>query len=310
MNIQATALESYDPHGWMPAWQFPEGDLRIIEETPHPCRQAAVIRAQQILEAGFAQNRAEEDSANLLRDSFQPKEETSLMAQRDCLTDDIHTELAEVDYSAIEARVLAQNPDAYSEFVAYCQADTDAAKAMAAAYGIERDLDVLAADIHTQNLAAGWWDGWADKMDRHQTAMMLVISEMAEAMEGVRKDLMDDHLPHHKMFDVELADAAIRLLDLAGAYETDLSKTGNNAASCLPDLKGLKPPEQLFFVIQTSLVFFTEEVQVEAMLAGVFAIALCHEIDLFPIIAEKRAYNARRADHKRENRAAPGGKAF
>ena len=36
---------------------------------------------------------------------------------------------------------------------------------------------------------------------------MLIVSEIAEAMEGERKDLMDDKLPHRKMAEVELADA-------------------------------------------------------------------------------------------------------
>ena len=39
---------------------------------------------------------------------------------------------------------------------------------------------------------------------------MLTISEIAEAMEGERKNLMDDHLPHRKMAEVEIADAYIR----------------------------------------------------------------------------------------------------
>ena len=41
-------------------------------------------------------------------------------------------------------------------------------------------------------------------------------------MEGARKNRMDDHLPHRKALEVELADAMIRILDLAGAYQLDL----------------------------------------------------------------------------------------
>ena len=41
-------------------------------------------------------------------------------------------------------------------------------------------------------------------------------------MEGARKDLMDDKLPHRKMVEVELADAVIRIADLCGHLELDL----------------------------------------------------------------------------------------
>jgi NTP pyrophosphatase (non-canonical NTP hydrolase) len=51
---------------------------------------------------------------------------------------------------------------------------------------------------------------------------MLIVSELSEAMEGHRKSLMDDKLPHRKMAEVEIADAAIRIFDLAGAMRYDL----------------------------------------------------------------------------------------
>jgi NTP pyrophosphatase (non-canonical NTP hydrolase) len=41
-------------------------------------------------------------------------------------------------------------------------------------------------------------------------------------MEGHRKGLMDDKLPHRPMIEVELADAMIRIADLAGALGLDL----------------------------------------------------------------------------------------
>ena len=52
--------------------------------------------------------------------------------------------------------------------------------------------------------------------------LCLSHSEISEAMEGHRKGLMDDHLPHRTMFEVELADAVIRMSDLAGAMGLDL----------------------------------------------------------------------------------------
>lgn len=54
------------------------------------------------------------------------------------------------------------------------------------------------------------------------TKLMLIVSELSEAMEGHRKGLMDDKLTHRPAFEVEMADALIRLLDLAGATGIDL----------------------------------------------------------------------------------------
>lgn len=64
--------------------------------------------------------------------------------------------------------------------------------------------------------------GWHDKPREVGTDLMLITSEVAEAMEGARKDLYDDHLPHRKMFEVELADALIRICDTAGKHGLDL----------------------------------------------------------------------------------------
>lgn len=68
-----------------------------------------------------------------------------------------------------------------------------------------------------------WYDEHGNRVERDKgTLLMLIVSEVAEAMEGERKDLMDDKLPHRKMAEVELADTLIRIFDYAGAYGYDL----------------------------------------------------------------------------------------
>jgi len=53
--------------------------------------------------------------------------------------------------------------------------------------------------------------------------LCLVHSEVSEAMEGHRKLLMDDKLPHRTMLEVELADAVIRVFDMSGGLGLDVA---------------------------------------------------------------------------------------
>lgn len=91
----------------------------------------------------------------------------------------------------------------------------------------------LIKKIHEQNIQAGWWTDIETGTDltsnngepakRNVPEMLCLIhSEISEAMEGYRKNLMDDKLPHRSMLEVELADAVIRICDMAGGLGLDL----------------------------------------------------------------------------------------
>lgn len=133
-------------------------------------------------------------------------------------------------------------------------------------YQLARAGERLLMACHGASLAAGWW---RDLKNGHNyleevrgntrfgkalvaEKLCLIHSEISEGMEGHRKGKMDDKLPHRPMIEVELADAVIRIFDLAGAMQLDIGGA----------------------------------------------------------IGEKMAFNAVRPDHKPENRAAEGGKAY
>ena len=83
-------------------------------------------------------------------------------------------------------------------------------------------LNALAEEIHGRNVRAGWWtdiDTGENTLHTRNVGemLMLTVTEISEAMEADRKKLMDDKLPHRPGLTVELADAVIRILDLAGS---------------------------------------------------------------------------------------------
>lgn len=65
-----------------------------------------------------------------------------------------------------------------------------------------------------------FWEIWI--RNRKLARIALIHSELSEMVEGIRKDAMDDKLPHRKQEEVELADTLIRIEDYAGTYDLDL----------------------------------------------------------------------------------------
>ncbi len=84
-------------------------------------------------------------------------------------------------------------------------------------------LNDLARECHAAN--QHWWHDpqTGERLTRNKGEMIaLMHSELSECMEGERKSLMDDKLPHRRMAEVELADLLIRIFDYAGGFGYDL----------------------------------------------------------------------------------------
>lgn len=66
----------------------------------------------------------------------------------------------------------------------------------------------------------GFWDHEFNCGEK----IALIHSEISEALEAYRDNLMDDKLPEYSGLTVELADAVIRIMDLAGRMQLPIAE--------------------------------------------------------------------------------------
>jgi hypothetical protein len=178
----------------------------------------------------------------------------------------------------------------------------------------------FALDFHASNQR--WWTDLhtGEKITRNMGEMiMIVTSEIAEAMEGKRKDLMDDHLPHRKMAEVELADAIIRIADIVGSMgraastmferrldyikgETFVPENKGEALNriCNP-LAAISPNSKRYEFTVNKFARVWHRIE---------RYAAKHGYDLWGAVFEKMDYNTTRKDHTPEARKAANGKKF
>lgn len=180
-------------------------------------------------------------------------------------------------------------------------------------------INELAKTIHEQNRAVGWWDNPNRCL---LECLQLISTEVAEATEAARKDLMDDHLPHRKGEEVELADAMIRLLDLGGSQgwlyrvESELALSDATVAR----MRERYSIGALHFLINEAVVMLGQALDVHSpylqarryslTIDKIITVAKARGCDLWGAVAEKSEYNRQRQDHTRESRALAGGKKF
>ena len=79
-------------------------------------------------------------------------------------------------------------------------------------------FNTMKARILADNTAKGFWDAPRNVGE----LIALMHSELSEALEAHRKDLDDNHLPHRKGVEVELADCMIRIMDTAAGLNLNV----------------------------------------------------------------------------------------
>lgn len=179
-------------------------------------------------------------------------------------------------------------------------------------------LNEIAVKIYSNNCTAGWWDNPNRCLFE---CLQLISTEVAEATEGARKNLMDDHLPHRWMEEVELADALIRTLDLGGR----LGLLHSYHFEGLPTFDATSSVGRLHLILNSFIIPVAEEIEVmqsgadnlvdlehrySDLITMIIAVSVHRNYDIKGAMEEKIEYNTKRADHKRENRALENGKKF
>jgi hypothetical protein len=160
----------------------------------------------------------------------------------------------------------------------------------------------------------GWWEGEQQCIFQK---LQLTSTEVAEGTEGVRKDLMDDKLPHRKMEEVELADALIRVLDVGGRMDLRYVVSWIETEWC----DSSKSVGMQHLGINKALIQFADgaykdmpapilNTSYSTIIDCILRVASNRNYDIMAAMHEKMEFNVTRPDHKLENRTKKNGKGF
>lgn len=163
-------------------------------------------------------------------------------------------------------------------------------------------LTTFFTDVYSRNLKAGWWTDITTGEPKKRSVgelFMLFVTEIAEAYEAWSTNAPDDKLPEYPGLGVELADLGIRWADFCGAY-----LAGNIIG---PDPAN-NPGDRMFQEVCMIARHY------EAIRKTPEAVGEPETADHLPpadvalMVDRKLDFNAKREDHKIENRLKEDGK--
>lgn len=157
-------------------------------------------------------------------------------------------------------------------------------------------------DVYARNLKAGWWTDIETGEPKKRSVgelFILFVTEIAEAYMAYRNDQADDKLPQYPGLGVELADLGIRWADFCGAYL---------AGNIVEHSGARNPGDEMFIEIleiaqRYEAIRKTPEAKGEPEEGNHIPAA-----DVAVMVDAKLDFNAKREDHKIENRLKEDGK--
>lgn len=164
------------------------------------------------------------------------------------------------------------------------------------------NMALFFSDVHERNRRAGWWTdletGEAKKRNVGEL-LMLFVTEIVEAYVAYIENAQDDKLTDYPGLGVEIGDLAIRLADFAGA-----AMGGHLVA-----YSGVRNPGEELFEQVVEIALRYEKIRKTPDAIGELERGEpLPAMDIPAMIDAKLAFNAKRADHKIENRLKADGK--